>query len=81
MRTLVVGPVVRYLLGAGAQAGHGYDNTNFRDDRTLTDLTGQRHLIVEQTLNSSNRGFLLQKKRKTHLDMPFVGIEVLDHLM
>ena len=48
---------------------------------TLIDLTGQRHLIVQQTLNSGNRGFFLQKKWKTHLDMPCVGIQVLDHLM
>src|SRR4029079_2297895 len=81
VRALVVRAVGGDLLRAGAQARHRDDELPGEGLLLLLQLSVERHLVVHQALHARYRRRLLDEVRERHLDVPFLGLELLRHLL
>src|SRR5688572_9977567 len=81
VRALVVRAVGGDLLRAGAQARHRDDDLHRERLPALLQLPVERHFVVHQALDARYRRRLLDEIRERHLDMPFLGFQLVRHLL
>src|SRR5258706_2198626 len=81
MRALVVRPVIRDFLRAGAEPGHRYQHLHGEALPLLGDLADESDLVVHQAAYARYRRLLLDEVGKAHLDAALLRLEQLYHLL
>ena len=80
VRALVVGAVVGYFFGAGAQAGHRHDYPDAQAVLPVFALADEGDVIIHETLHAGDGCFLRDEIRESHLDVAGERTQPLGHV-